>query len=419
MSTLIARNDAQIVQQVSTLTPAAVTNLATYGAKLNNKAASLYTADASATAQEIVEGVKAIMAAYTAAQFPEAKEVTWTEDDVKVIATGPSTGKPFTVANNAAASVALTVATPTTAKSPNHWIAENFDLGTLPATGDTVYVSQLSSSQSFKYNLDQSAVTLAVLDVRADSEAEAGLPDFNADGTPYYQAVYRETWLKLSATIFRFGDGVGQGTGRWKQDFGTNAVDATVYSTGQSRADNDEAPLQLAGSHAANALQVLSGDVDLAMTPGKTTQWASIVTNGNVRCGVGATLAAVEVGGNGTLETRTALTTAKTRDNGKLVHIGSGGITTSLDIAGGNVEIRATGALAIAQLNGYAGKTLDLSKCDSNVTLTNTTIYASEQSPFTILDPNNKLVMTNPASTPNGSQTLVIKSGSGRNVRIT
>jgi hypothetical protein len=420
MTVHIARNDSLIVRQVDTLTPVVV-NSGSYKIKLNNKSSTAYVADVTATAQEIVEGVQAILAAYTAAQFPEAKEVVWTEDNAIITATGPTDGMPFTpVDASSGGGAALTVALVTAAKSPNHWIAENFNSGALPVSTDTVYLTQLTKAQSFKWGLDQSGVTLALFDIKADSEAEIGLPEYTVGSTPYYQAAYRDTWLRISATILRIGDGQGSGSGRIKIDLGTNQCDCTIYKTGLNKADQDEASVQLAGSHASNSLQVLGGEVDIAMLPGKTSQWATIVVSGGiVRCGAGVTLAATEVGGSGYLETRTAMTTVKTRDNGRLVHIGSGNITTSLDIAGGNVEVRATGALSIALLNGYGGRILDLSKCDSDVTIANMNVYATPESVFTILDPNNHLVMTNPASTPNGAQSLVIKTGSGRSVKIT
>jgi hypothetical protein len=79
----------------------------------------------------------------------------------------------------------------------------------------------------------------------------------------------------------------------------------------------------------------------------------------------------------------------------------------------------ASAAVTIATLNGYSGSSLDLSQCDASVTVTNSTIYATPQAPFTIHDPLNRLVMTNAASTPNGVQSLRVVSGSGRNVRVT
>lgn len=417
MATHIARNDAQIIRQVSTATPAAVTDTSTYGLKINGKLATLFTSGVGTDAQEIVEGVKAIMAAYTAAQFPEAKEITWTEDDAMVIATGPTNGKPFTVLNNAASDVDLTVATPTTAKSPNHWIAENFDSGTLPVSTDSVILSQLTSDRGFYWGLDQNAVNLALLDVKADFEGDIGLPEYNRESTAYYQATYRDTHLKISVDDLRIGEGSGAGSRRCKINLGAAVdCDATIYNTSQSPYDQDEAPVHLVGGTAGSTLQLMAGWVDLAMLPGYTGSWGTIVVNGGkLRCGGGVTLGDITV--QGTIETRTAVTNYSIRPGATATHIGAVGITTAN--VQSKLHVQSTGALIIGTLNGYSGGSLDLSKCDANVTITNMTIYAASDSPFVINDPNNKLVMTNAASTPNGAQSLRINTGSGRNVRIT
>jgi hypothetical protein len=415
MATLIARNDTQIVQQISTATPAAVTNASTYGLKLNGKLTSLYTSDAGTSAQEIVEGMQAILAAYTAAQFPEAKEVTWTENDILVTGTGPTNGKPFTLVNNTASDVDFTVATPTVAKSPNHWIAENFDTLTLPANGDTVHITQLGEAQSFYWGLDQNTVTLAALHIKADSEARIGLPEYNTDSTQYYQASYRDTFLKIGASILTIGDGAGQGARSIKINLGAVDCAATIYKTSSNPLDQDEAPVQLSGGTASSTLQVMSGKVDLAMLPGHTGSWTQIdINSGTVRCGTGVTLATVNV--QGTIETRSAVTTYSIRPGSSAIHIGAVNITTAN--VQSKLEIRATGALTVGTTNAYSGGSIDLSKCDSLVTFTNITVHATTNAPFIIEDPNNKSVFTNAVSCPNGAQSFIVRSGASRTVRI-
>lgn len=406
MSNRIFRGDAAVQQQVTTLTPA-VANSATYLVAINGKKPPVYTADSSATAQEIVEGVQAILDASEIAEFLEA---TWTEDNAKIIGTGPTTGAPFTVVDGGG-TAAFTPSTTTDAKSPNHWIAENFSGATLPANSDDVFIG--GTSVGVLYGLSQSAVTLGLLDIRADFTGEIGLPEINASGA-YYE--YRDTHLKISASVLKIGDGVGQGSGRIKIDLGTNACDATIFSTG-SPADQDEAPVHLVGAHASNQLQVISGQVDVAMLPGYTAEWPTIfASNGTVRCGAGVTLTTVESAGNSQIETRSTMTTLRLRDNGRVVHYG-GNITTA-DLNGGVLVIRANAAMTIATLNGYAGRSLDLSQADGAVTVTDMNVYGYAGSPFVIIDPNNKLVMTNPASCPNGVEGLVIQSGSNRKLRI-
>jgi hypothetical protein len=91
----------------------------------------------------------------------------------------------------------------------------------------------------------------------------------------------------------------------------------------------------------------------------------------------------VEGAGNATVETRSAVTTGRTRDQGRWNHKISGNITTA-DLLGGPLTVFGTAAITISTLNGYSGSSLDLRQCDANVTVTNMTIYATPQAPFTI-----------------------------------
>lgn len=418
MTTQIARNDAVIRAQVTTLTPAAV-NASVYNISINGKSQEAYTADGDATVQEIVEGVQALLDANDF-NIPEYAEAVFTENNAIITAVGLGTGKPFTLVDESTGGGTLTVANTVSAKSPNHWIAENFNTGTLPANGDDVVISNLTTSQSFKWGIDHNAVTLGSLDIKADSEAEIGLPFVNSDNSigSYYQEGYRDTHLIIGASILRIGDGTGPGSKRIQIDLQAVDCAATIYKTSTSKADQDYAPVHLAGGTATSSLQVVSGEVDLAMLPGYTGSWGTIImSSGLVRCGAGVTLAVVEVSG-GLIETRSAVTTLRTRGNGRCRHIGAANVTTA-DIQGGPLEVEATGALTIATLNGYTNATLNLTNADSLVTVTNMNVYATPDAPFTILDPNNKLVMTNAASTPNGVQSLKVVTGSGRSVRVT
>ena len=415
MSILIARCDAMIVSQVTTLTPV-VANSTTYGIAINSKVTDNYMSDGSATAQEIVEGV---VTKIDLIDTPEYNELEFTEDNAIITVTGAATGEPFTVVSNGAGT--LTVASSAAPKGPTHWIAENFSGGALPANGDTVILSGLSATQGFLWGLGQSGVTLDELDIRHDAEAPIGLPEYkvSADGT-YYQTNYRDTHLEISATLFRLGRGSGNGSNRVKINFGTNACQAIIEQTCQSREFQAFAPVLLLGGHASNSLVLRGGSVDLAMLPGYealTQNWPTIlVQNGVLRCGSTVSLAAVTVLG-GLIETRKAVTTYLVRGQGSAVHY-EGNITT-LEQNGQTMLLRNSSVLTIATLNGYPAKTLDLTASEAAVTVTNMNIYATPDNPFTILDPNNKLVMTNAAVCQNGSPSLVIRSGANKNLRLT
>lgn len=411
MSDLIFRGDAVIQRQVTTITPT-VTDNELFDLLINGKTTDGYTSDGTATAQEIVEGLQAALDG-NAKDIPEVDEITWDEDNATVIATGRTDGQPFTVAEGPGSGDFASITTGTAAKSPNHWIAENFTGGALPGA-DNVYIA--GTSTSIKWGLDQNAVTLGLLEIYRDFTGEIGLPERNTDADEYYE--YRDTHLKISATALRIGMGEGQGSGRIKINTGSNACEATIFSTG-TPTDPDEAAVHLVGTHASNTLQVFGGTVDLSILPGYTGQWPVIVASGGtVRAGTGVTLGVVEASGNATVETRSAVTTGRTRDNGRWNHKISGNITTA-DLHGGPLTISGSAAITITTLNGYSGSSLDLSQCDAAVTVTNMNIYATPQNPFTIIDPMNRLTMTNAAACQGGAASLRVVSGSGRNVRVT
>ena len=90
-------------------------------------------------------------------EIPEFSEITSSVAVETVSLTGDDQ-KPFTlaVAENSSAGSLTHSASATAAKGPNHLIAENFDSGSLPSAGDTVYIQ--SGSTSILYGLSDNQV---------------------------------------------------------------------------------------------------------------------------------------------------------------------------------------------------------------------------------------------------------------------
>jgi hypothetical protein len=238
--------------------------------------------------------------------------------------------------------------------------------------------------------------------------------------TAYYQEGYRDTHLKISATQVKIGQGRGRGASRLRLDLGSNASDVIVFQTSNIREDQDEAPIHLIGEHSSNKLQLFAGEVDVCMLPGTSGTWPDISCSGGLLRLGAVTLTTVDVSGNSQVELRSDVTTLSTKDNGRVTIFGGGLTITTMNISGGRVQINGSSAITITTLNGYGGKELDLSNCDSAVTVTNMNIYATADSPFTIRDPNNRLVMTNAAVCVGGVQSFKLISGAtSRSVRIT
>lgn len=410
MATKIARMDAVPVAQVTELTPTAANNTQ-YAVSINTKQLATYTSDASGTVQEIVEALQPLLELTTdSSTIPEATQIeSYTENNLRITATGLSDGTPFTLTSTGAGTISVGLATASSSK--NHWVAANFAGAGLPANGDTVYISQLTESQSIYYNLDQSAVTLAALNILADSSALIGLDEF--DDLGYYQ--YRETHLKIGATVCRIGDGDGTGSRRIFLNFGTAQTAITIISTSSFGIGNDP-PVHLIGTNADNTLFMLAGIVEIATKSNTTATFSDIrITGGTLTCGTGCTLGSLLISGNATVSVQTAAASITLADTGNFYYLGSGDITT-LTHNGGICSIAATADITIATLRGYSGRVLNLSQSSRRVIVTDATIYASPDDPFTIIDPNNRLQFSNNWLLPNGAGSFVYKSGTGLEV---
>ena len=407
MPTKIARMDAVPQAQVSNLTPTAA-DTTVYTLAINTKQLATYTSGGGATVQQIVEALQPLLeATVESTLIPEATEIaSYTEDNTKIVATGLPSGKPFTIANTGAGTITVTQAT--AAKSPNHWIAENFDGAGLPVSNDTVIIAELTEDQSILYGLDQNAVDLDLLDIRANSQALIGLGSYDDNG--YYQ--YRDTHLKISADLVRIGDGDGDGSRRINLDLGTGATIVTIVKTGSQGIDND-APVNIIANNVANILYMNSGIVDLGTKPGNTGAWASLhIEGGILEVGSGTTLVNV-MGSNAaviSLATDSTITTLKLLDSATITLYGSPDITTA-DLNGGPLVIKNNDPLIITTLNGYSNRVLDLSGANTNVTITDSNIYATADSPFTIIDPHNMAIFTNATYLPNGAASFRYLSG--------
>jgi hypothetical protein len=272
---------------------------------------------------------------------------------------------------------------------PNDWsTAKNWSGGAVPGA-DSVYFE--NSDDDVKYGLAQSGVTLALLELRASFTGTIGLPLQNADATEYPE--YRARHLAISATILNVGDGPGDGSGRLLINVGTNACTLTVYGTGGGP-DEDQEALQWKGTHAANVVNVLAGEVAIA---GFATETAVVATmrlgyedsqdsDAVVRCGAGVTLTTITMNG-GVLEINSAFTTL-TKHAGSLTTLGGGAITT-LNHHAGSWDFRSTGT--VTTYIGGPGSTLSRTGEPRAVTITTTTLHAGA----TLADDGGVIVFTN------------------------
>ncbi|UUO04621.1 hypothetical protein M4951_14605 [Blastopirellula sp. J2-11] len=157
----------------------------------------------------------------------------------------------------------------TTGTGPHHWDEPaNWSQGSLPVDGSDVRIE--NSASDILYGLDQSAVTLLSLDVRASFTGTIGLPDQNAAG--FYE--YLPTHLAIGSTTTRIGEGEGSGSPLIRLDNGSAQTSITVYNAGSPASDGYA--IDWIGTHASNVMTVYKGTVGVAVGAGEAAVLSSL-----------------------------------------------------------------------------------------------------------------------------------------------
>lgn len=253
---------------------------------------------------------------------------------------------------------------------PNCWdVAGNWSTNSVPVTGDTVYISE--SNVSILYGLDQSAVTLAALNVDQTFTGTIGLPRTNADGTTSYSE-YRDQYLKIGATLLNIGDKSGVGSERIKINLGSVQSTVLITNSGDSPDGNTPAILLL-GTHASNTININRGSLGVAYYP---TEVATVATlrqaffdnaadDTEVYLGTGVTVTDIVKSG-GVLDINSATTSFKQTAGTTTVHAGA---HTVLNILAGLLNYNSTGTLSAVNLSGDAVLVFDQDARPKDVTV--------------------------------------------------
>lgn len=264
----------------------------------------------------------------------------------------------------------LTQSTSTTSEGPNDWsIAANFNTNTVPVTGDTVYLSD--TDQSILYGLDQSAVTLAALHVEQTFTGFIGLPRTNSEGTSSYFE-YRDTYLKIGATLLFIGDKEGDGSDRIKINLGS--VQSTVLITDSGDGEDANTPaILLLGTHASNVININRGSLGVAYYPTEVSTIATLrqaffddaTGDTTVYLGTGVTITDIVKTG-GVLDINSATTSFKQTAGTTTVHDGA---HTVLNLLSGLLNYNSTGTLSAVNLSGDAVLVFDQDARPKTVTV--------------------------------------------------
>lgn len=210
--------------------------------------------------------------------------------------------------------------------------------GSSTAVGDTVTIDK--EGARLKYNLNQSTIVLAQRRIIA-RDVEIGLPPENKDGTPYPE--YRAQYWQCTATL----DFVSTRSNFIRLDHGTGQTTFEMAASGTGR--NNVPAVQLCGSHASNAWNILGGAAIFAPYTGDSARVnvGRVDSGAVVVCGFGCVNDTWNNYG-GTLTVHSAIATA-------LNHPGTGNARTTIEGAGAVAQITAQGGVINYNTTGALG----------------------------------------------------------------
>lgn len=319
----------------------------------------------AATVANVTAGLTAAVNASTAP--PAFKRILAADLTTSINFSARNSGEPFLATYAAAVgsgggapTFAAGVATISSA-GPNHWgNAANWRTAAgvfkVPVTGDSAIFE--TGNVPCLYDMDQSGVTLALLEVRPSYRGFLGLPRYNSNG--YYN--YLPDYLKIGATILN----VDTPSQRIKVD--TLAIQAAANCKATGSPIEEGIPAFLwKGTHAGNTFQMSKGYAGIAFFPGETANVADLnttyhqnrETDVNLWAGEGANFSATIDKNGGTLYLKSDLATIINRAG--LTYIDGDGIDigTVLKIDGGTVFYSSNGIIALIENRDDGGVDFD------------------------------------------------------------
>lgn len=320
-----------------------------------------FTATA-ATTSNVVSGLVALL---TASDAPaEMLEADWVASDPAIVMTAKTDyqGVPIgvTVSETSAAGTFVAVNTVVATGPEDLAATANYSGGALPADTDSLFFG--AAEYGPKYNSAAlAAITPALIDISPQATYDFGLPKINKLGG---YTEYRTTHLQFDGcTLFRVRAGNQSQLMRFNF-LAAVAVTAVIEGTGSS-SESGVPTLDIIGTVATNAIEVLDGSVGIAALANETATMKTIVqSGGTITCGPGATLggaASVLTVGGGTFNARTNLLTA-TVDAGATLNVDESATVTTLTVEnGGNVNYRSSGTITTLNAKGTVDFTGDRS----------------------------------------------------------
>jgi hypothetical protein len=387
------RGVAPAIAQVDTFTPT-VANSATYLLLAEDDEGNSYEisygSDGSATAQEIVEGLKAAADLAKSLGHGPWDEITATENDSILTLTVDTAGKPiYYTVYGAPGELVKTNTTPNS--GPYDWNcgANWYGGDDMPGddAGDVVYIE----NAIIKYGLNQSGIANA-LSALYITKSQIGQEP----------VITYPSYLQIKATKvdinYQNDPGAASFLSPVNLDLGATQSTITVFNSATA---STRPSINIKCNHASTKLHILLGAVGVANNAGETATLAEInVLGGACYIGDGVTLTTL-LNRVGSTLLRSACTTL-TLDSGAVRTEGIGAITT-VNINGGSAVLNASGT--ITNLNAIDGQA-DMSQSSVSRTVTTAKIGSGGSVKY---DPN-VVTMTNKVQPYNSSGNITLSA---------
>lgn len=238
----------------------------------------------------------------------------------------------------------LTKTDVTTPTGPHHWDnAENWSSGSLPTTGDKVYVANIPTDILYGFTITD---VFAELHIAASFTGKFGNKPINDNG--YFE--YRQQPGIVKATKVFIGEGNGSGSPFISIDASNTQTELIVFNSGSP--DDTSLPAVLwKGSHSSNVVRVFKGSFGAALLVGETATIATLQigyltdkeSDVEYAIGKGVTLTTLQIsGGDGSIDLSTADASSFTMSGGSCVISGDHGISTTFILEGDAVLVWST-----------------------------------------------------------------------------
>lgn len=406
MAVQIWLGSAAPVQQVRTYTVGGTiasgdTFNITVGAKLFS-----YVAPTTPTTALVAAGIASMIQGISVTYNPEFSGLAVIYSSGSSFTISGQLGVPFdiqgAVGSSAAGTFTYTDTVP--ASGPNFAnVAANWSTGSVPASGDTIYLT--NSSVSLLYGLDMHTVTGVTLNVDPTFTGLVGLPRNRGQAGAVQVAEYLPTYWEIGATAAN----LATGGGRCKLNTGSGGTALNITGSATS-AEPGVPPILWLGT-GTNTITISKGSFAAGFFANETATISVLNVGWTKNQGGDST---VQIGAGCTVSTITQ-TGGVVSVNGDVTIFAQNGKCTAVFNAGnqGTLTTYSGGTFNFGNVSSYASLTVgDSSTANfqpgaSTVTGTNTTLIGK----FTYQDPGQRVTWTNPAAVNNPDKAAVLNLG--------